>query len=110
MLHNVTTDVEFSFNGGLYKQVDGVAMGSQLGPVLANIFVGYGETKIPSDQWPLFYRRFVDDTFSIFPNELDAANFFRLLNEVIMGISDFHNGVRIPRPTTIHGRWNPTNR
>ena len=57
-------------------------MGSPLGPVLANIFVGYCETKIPADQWPLFYRRFVDDTFSIFPNELDATNFFRLLNEV----------------------------
>ena len=57
-------------------------MGSPLGPVLANIFVGYCERKIPADQWPLFYRHFVDDTFSIFSNELDATNFFRLLNEV----------------------------
>ena len=33
----MTVGVEFSFNGVMYQQVDGVAMGSPLGPVLANI-------------------------------------------------------------------------
>ena len=33
--------VEYSFYGKMYKQVDGVAIGSPLGPILANIFVGY---------------------------------------------------------------------
>ena len=36
-----TTLVEFSFNNTSYKQVDVVAMGSPLGPALANIIVGY---------------------------------------------------------------------
>ena len=36
--------VEFSFDGKMYKQIDGVAMGSPLGPILANIFVGYLES------------------------------------------------------------------
>ena len=30
--------VEFSFNNQMYKQLDGVAIGSPLGPALANIF------------------------------------------------------------------------
>ena len=30
----------------MYKQTDGVAMGSPLGPAVANIFVGYYEKKL----------------------------------------------------------------
>ncbi|XP_046858573.1 uncharacterized protein LOC124452022 [Xenia sp. Carnegie-2017] len=37
---------EFSFNDIKYKQIDGVAMDSPLGPVLANICVGYYESNI----------------------------------------------------------------
>ena len=33
----------FIFNGLLYKQIDGVAMGSTLGPSLANAFLSYHE-------------------------------------------------------------------
>ena len=33
----------FTFNGKLYKQVDGVTMGSPLGPILASVFLVYFE-------------------------------------------------------------------
>ena len=33
----------FLFNGQLYKQVDGVAMGSPLGPTLTNVFLVHSE-------------------------------------------------------------------
>ena len=38
-----TKDSHFIFDGTLYKQVDGVAMGSPLGPALANAFLVYHE-------------------------------------------------------------------
>ena len=37
---------EFGFDGMMYRLVDSVAMGSPLGPVLANIFMGYCEAKV----------------------------------------------------------------
>ena len=38
-----TSQSHFLFDGNVYDQVDGVAMGSPLGPVLANLFMGYHE-------------------------------------------------------------------
>ena len=35
----------FLFNNEIYDQIDGVAMGSRLGPALANLFMGYHENK-----------------------------------------------------------------
>ena len=46
MLHMAVLGVEFIFDGKIYKQVDGVAMVSPLGPILANIFVGYLENEL----------------------------------------------------------------
>ena len=46
MLHMAVLGVEFSFDGKIYKQIDGVAMGALLGPVLANIFIGYQGSKL----------------------------------------------------------------
>ena len=39
----------FIFNGLLYKQTDGVAIRSPLGPSLANAFLLYKETKLVKD-------------------------------------------------------------
>ena len=33
-----TKSVPFTFNGDMYIQIQGVAMGSPLGPLLANVF------------------------------------------------------------------------
>ena len=53
----------------LFKQVDGVAMGSPLGPSLANFFLGHiEETAVFTDEniSPKIYLRYVDDIFAVF--------------------------------------------
>ena len=60
----------FLFNGVYYKQIDGAAMGSPLGPTLANIFLTYCEDRwlgnCPIQFRPRYYRRYVDDVFLMF--------------------------------------------
>ena len=74
----------FIFNGELYKQIDGVAMGSPLGPTFANIFLCFHERNwldsCPSEFKPVVYRRYVDDTFVIFREKWQANRFLEYLN------------------------------
>ena len=60
----------FIFDGKFYEQFDGVAMGSPLGPTLANVFMCHFENiwleNCPAHFRPIVYRRFVDDTFLLF--------------------------------------------
>ena len=46
LMKSATSGVEFSFNNIMYKQTTAVAMGSTLGPALANIFVGFYKEKL----------------------------------------------------------------
>ena len=58
-----TAETHFSFNGVFYDQTEGVAMGSPLAPVLANLLMGHHE-KIWLENYKgpevIFYRRYVD--------------------------------------------------
>ena len=66
----------FQLDGILYEQVKGVAMGSPLGPLLANTFMCSIEEKLEErNELPSFYKRYVDDTFTIMP-DLNKANVF----------------------------------
>ena len=46
LLRLCTVNVQFMFDGTFYRQIDGVAMGSPLGPVLADIFMGQVTTTL----------------------------------------------------------------
>ena len=72
LLTIATTESFILFDGRYFQQIDGVAMGSPLGPTLANISLGYNETKrledCPDSFKPLYYQRYVDDIFLLFTN------------------------------------------
>ena len=64
LMHSATSTVEFSFDNVIYKQVKGVAMGSPLGPVMINSFVGYqGEKLISEITKPAVYSKYGDNNF-----------------------------------------------
>ena len=73
----------FFYKDCLYKQIDGVAMGSPLGPTIANFFLAHIETKKLLDSSmcpPKFYSRFVDDCFAVFDSDISSLSFLNLLN------------------------------
>ncbi|XP_063602489.1 uncharacterized protein LOC134778569 [Penaeus indicus] len=77
-------DSVFMFNNQLYSQTDGVAMGSPLGPTLANVFLCYHESKwiadCPSHFKPLLYKRYVDDIFLLFSDASHVNLFLDYVN------------------------------
>ena len=69
-----TSQTHFIFNSKFYYQIDGVAMGSPLAPVLANIFMGFYESKWLNEynlQKSKLYLRYVDDILAAFDKEQD---------------------------------------
>ena len=78
-----TSQTHFLLNRKFYNQIDGVAMGSPLAPVLANIFMGFYKSKWFNEynlNTPKFYLRYVDDILAAFLKEQDSLNFLNLLN------------------------------
>ena len=76
-------DNVFMFNNKLFKQVDGVTMGSPLGPLFANFFLGFLEQKYfreCNNVKPTFYVRYVGDTFVLFNDRSHIEQFVAYLN------------------------------
>ena len=83
------------FDGQYYHdQVDGVAIGSPLGPVLANIFMCHFEEKwvMNSSDRPSVWFRYVDDTYTLFRTKDTAINFLHYTHcvkaEIFLSILD----------------------
>ena len=67
-----TSQSHIRFNDNFYNQIDGVAMGSPLALVLANIFMGFYESKCLNEYNPnklQFLLSYVDDIVAAFDKE-----------------------------------------
>ena len=69
----------FSFAGNYYKQINGVAVGTKMGPSYANLFVGYIEHQF-FNQYdgpkPDFYGRYIDDCIGAISSSREELNRF----------------------------------
>ncbi|KAK4694560.1 hypothetical protein P7C70_g8712, partial [Phenoliferia sp. Uapishka_3] len=66
LLHFVLDNNYFTFLGGTYRQTNGTAMGTSCSVVYANLFCASPELDLSSEGVsPFYYKRFVDDLFSI---------------------------------------------
>ena len=91
MLSLTTKENIILFNQKFYSQIDGVAMGSPLGPIFANMFLCHHETKClqkcPKAFKPVFYKRYVDDIFVLFEKPEQVLPFVNYMNKKHKNIS-----------------------
>lgn len=83
LLNFVLKNNIFSFNGQIYKQKVGIAMGTPLAPTLANIFMEQLEEDFLQTciLKPTLYKRYIDDILIVWPHSLaDFNSFFDRLN------------------------------
>ena len=81
LLMAVTNDQLSLFNGQLYEQTDGLAIGSPLGPLVANVFMCSIEEILEREgKMTAYYGRYVDDTLTIMHDKTSADSFPEFLN------------------------------
>ena len=90
LLNFAVRDVPFRFLSDQYVQVDGVAMGSPLAPILADLFMTKMEQKLNrfSTNRPKIWLRYVDDVFCIFEINIDK------IHEFLGRINKWHPNLR----------------
>jgi hypothetical protein len=71
------------FDGKFFVQIFGIAMGTNLAPVLANLYLAMLEKEIKEDRkndpkfkWPLLFKRFIDDILGIMDGSPEDVEYF----------------------------------
>ena len=83
LLTMATLDTHFLFNGKIYRQFNGVSMGSPLAPIIADIFMIHLEEQLLPDMLKAgvkTYKRYVDDTFLLIDHNADIEQIKSILN------------------------------
>ena len=81
----------FKYKNDYYQQLDGIAMGTSVAPVLANIYLEYKFDIFARNVAALkrYYKRFIDDSFGIFNGTLEEFNL------IISSLNDLISPMRI---------------
>ncbi|XP_049792346.1 uncharacterized protein LOC126199468 [Schistocerca nitens] len=90
LFHACLTTSYFTWNGDFYEQLEGVAMGSPLSPVVANFFMEQFEAQALDSATckPKVWYRYVDDTFVVWSHgEEQLGEFLRPLNSLHANIT-----------------------
>ena len=83
LLEMATKETHFTFNGEIFCQRNGIAMGSPLGPIFADVYVSYLEEKFMKRIQSVgveHYKRFVDDTFTLVHKDINKNTILDILN------------------------------
>ena len=75
----------FSFGDNYYKQINGVAMGTKMGPSYADLFVGFTDYYGPK---PDLYKRYIDDCVGATSSSREELNLF------INSVNSFHPALK----------------
>ena len=81
----------FSFAGNYYKQINGVAMGTRMGPSYANLFVGYVKHQFfnpYNGPKPELYGRYIDDCIGAISSSRAE------LDQFITSVNSFHPALK----------------
>lgn len=83
MLTLCSQGIIFTAKGKAFVQKDGVAMGSPLGPLLANIYMCHLEEKLKSCPIKIhYYKRYMDDTLVIVDSNSEALRLLEFWNSL----------------------------
>ena len=83
----------FKFNDKHFLQAHGIAMSTKMAVAFAVIFMAHIETQLLADspQKPIFWKRFIDDTFSVWTlPEKEISNFVDFANSFYATIKFTH--------------------
>ncbi len=78
----ILQDNVFGFNGNMYRQKRGVAMGTRCAPAFANLFVATIEDRLlknltkTGQPTPKYWRRYIDDIFGIWDKDEASLDLF----------------------------------
>ncbi|KAA3671165.1 uncharacterized protein DEA37_0004307 [Paragonimus westermani] len=96
------SEIQFLFNDTFYRQTDGVAIGSPLGSVLTDIYMGHLEHAVSTEiRNTLLYKRHVDDIFA----ELDDHCKLTIFHQMLSGLHGKSNFIlEFVQTTEYHSR------
>ncbi|VDP48079.1 unnamed protein product [Schistosoma margrebowiei] len=88
-IRNQYYNVKFTFQSEHFRQIDGVAMGSPLGPFLADVFMGYVENLVGDSIRKMgLYKRYIDDIIII----AELTNSGEIFRVSVDEVTDGRNG------------------